>query len=164
VISCGATLGSRAIGTGTSGGLEFAGSTVNYVVTFVLPSGGNHIPGDTRSVRVDCQHRTWSPTLPGGSIHYGGFEVGETYPSDALDGRGAINGTDVRCEAAAWSLLWHTGYPARPVDFHDVRRLCARFDLELPEMFRSHHVPRPLASSTLSSDATTGSGVTWWFP
>ena len=29
------------------------------------------------------------------------FEVGETYPSDALDGRGAINGTDVRCEAAA---------------------------------------------------------------
>ena len=75
--------------------------------------------------------------LRDGSIHYGGFQVGDTYPSDALDGRGSINGVHVRCESPAWSLRWRTGYPARPVDFHDVGRLCARFDLELPDGFSS---------------------------
>jgi lincosamide nucleotidyltransferase A/C/D/E len=81
--------------------------------------------------------------LRDGSIHYGSFEVGETFPSDALDGRGVINGIDVRCEAVAWSLRWHTGYPARPVDFHDVIRLCQRFDLELPEGFSSLQAAQP---------------------
>lgn len=73
--------------------------------------------------------------LRDGSIHYGGFEDGETYPWEALDGRGSINGIDVRCESPGWSLRWHTGYPVRPVDFHDVGRLCEKFDLELPQEF-----------------------------
>lgn len=75
--------------------------------------------------------------LGDGSIHYGGFEVGDTFPPDALDGRGVINGIDVRCEAVAWSLRWHTGYPARPVDVHDVHHLCDRFGLGLPDDFDS---------------------------
>jgi len=75
--------------------------------------------------------------LRGGSIHYGGFEVGETYPSGALEGHGSINGVAVRCESPAWSLRLHTGYPARPVDVHDMVRLCERFGLELPRGFTS---------------------------
>jgi lincosamide nucleotidyltransferase A/C/D/E len=80
--------------------------------------------------------------LSDGSIHYGGYEVGETYPSEALDGRGSINGVEVRCESPAWSVRWHTGYPARSVDFHDVGRLCARFDLELPQGFDASRAAR----------------------
>lgn len=33
----------------------------------------------------------------------------------------------VRCEAAEWAVRWHTGYPPRDVDRHDVSRLCERF-------------------------------------
>jgi lincosamide nucleotidyltransferase A/C/D/E len=82
--------------------------------------------------------------LCAGSIRYGGFEAGETFPADALDGRGAINGVDVRCEAPAWSLR-SSGYPARPADLHDVGRLYERFDLERPEGFTSFQAapPRP---------------------
>jgi hypothetical protein len=60
-----------------------------------------------------------------------------------FDGRGAINGVNVRCEAPAWSLRWHTGYPARPIDFHAVDRLCEMFDLELPQDFGSLEVVPP---------------------
>ena len=81
--------------------------------------------------------------LRDGSIRHGGFEVGETFPSDALDGRGSIKSVDVRCEAPAWSLQWHTGYPARPVDLQDVGRLCERFELELPQGFYSSHTAPP---------------------
>ncbi len=81
--------------------------------------------------------------LRDGSIRYGGFEAGETFPSNALDGRGAINGVDVRCETPAWSLRWHTGYPPRPIDFHDVGRLCERFALERPESCSSLEAAPP---------------------
>lgn len=71
-----------------------------------------------------------------GSIHYGGVETGEIFPASALEGQGAIDGTPVRCETAEWSVRWHTGYVPRPVDHHDVSRLCTRFELELPPGFR----------------------------
>ena len=53
--------------------------------------------------------------------------------AEALAGRGTITGTPVRCEAPEWALRWHTGYPPRPVDRHDVTRLCERFGLPLPD-------------------------------
>jgi lincosamide nucleotidyltransferase A/C/D/E len=72
---------------------------------------------------------------PGGAFHYGSALSGEAFPAEALGGSGTIAGVPVRCESAEWSLRWHTGYTPRPSDRHDVRALCQRFGLPLPEGF-----------------------------
>ena len=74
--------------------------------------------------------------LPDGSIHYGSVVDGYRYPAEALSGRGNIAGRAVRCDAPEWAVRWHTGYPPRPVDRHDVTLLCNRFTIDLPEAFR----------------------------
>ena len=70
-----------------------------------------------------------------GSLHYGSAVDGVAFPSRALAGRGRIAGTAVRCEAAEWAVRWHTGYPPREADHHDVPLLCHRFGIDLPAAF-----------------------------
>lgn len=73
--------------------------------------------------------------LTDGTLHYGSVVDGYVFPADALAGQGSVAGVDVRCEAAEWAVRWHTGYPARAVDRHDVPLLCQRFGVALPEGF-----------------------------
>jgi len=70
-----------------------------------------------------------------GSLHYGSALAGERFPAAALGGAGTVSGVSVRCEAAEWSLRWHTGYPPRDADRHDVLLLCDRFRLALPPAY-----------------------------
>jgi lincosamide nucleotidyltransferase A/C/D/E len=69
-------------------------------------------------------------------IHDGSITGGVVFPSEALCALGVIDGLSVACESPEWALRWHTGYPPRPVDHHDVHRLCERFELEFPEQCR----------------------------
>lgn len=69
-------------------------------------------------------------------VHYGAFDSNEFFPVAALTGQGMIGATRVRCEEAEWAVRWHSGYPLRAVDRHDVPLLCERFALELPEAFQ----------------------------
>lgn len=89
----------------------------------------NFVVHDGEFRRIDLH--LYEP-LADGSFHYGGFETGEIFPDEALAGVGSIGGRTVRCEAAAWSLRWHSGYPARRHDREDMRRLCSRFGFDLP--------------------------------
>lgn len=73
--------------------------------------------------------------LPNGSIHYGSVIDGIAFPAEALSGRGTIAGKAVRCESPEWAVRWHTGYPPRAVDRHDVRLLCERFGIDVPGAF-----------------------------
>jgi lincosamide nucleotidyltransferase A/C/D/E len=103
----------------------------------VLPWPGdrpwNFVLNDGRDLRIDLHfYERADPD----TIHYGAFDGGHVFPAAALDGHGLIGTTDVRCEHPEWSLRWHTGYPPRPVDHHDVPLLCERFALELPQAFR----------------------------
>ena len=91
---------------------------------FVLHDGGG--------LRVDLH--LYEP-LPDGGVHYGSAVDGLTFPGEALQGRGAVAGRPVRCEAAEWAVRWHTEYPARDVDRHDVPLLCERFGIDLPPEF-----------------------------
>ena len=93
---------------------------------FVLHDGGE--------LRMDLH---FHEGLGDGSRHYGSVASGHTFPAEALAGEGSIGGTPVRCEAAAWSVRWHSGYPLRPVDRHDVPLLCGRFGIDLPEEYRA---------------------------
>lgn len=59
--------------------------------------------------------------LTSGYAHYRARLTGEVFPAEALDGIGSIS---VRCETAEWS------------DGDDVKRLCERFAIPVPEAFR----------------------------
>jgi lincosamide nucleotidyltransferase A/C/D/E len=48
---------------------------------------------------------------------------------------GSLDGHVVRCLAPSVQLLFHSGYPARDTDRHDVRLLTARFGLPTPDGF-----------------------------
>jgi lincosamide nucleotidyltransferase A/C/D/E len=106
----------------------------------ILPWPGdrpwNFVLHDGVRLRVDLH---LYETLPDGSLHYGSLVSGVTFPARALAGQGVIAGSAVRCEAPEWAVRWHTGYPPRPVDRHDVPLLCERFGLTLPGAFRLTH-------------------------
>jgi lincosamide nucleotidyltransferase A/C/D/E len=103
----------------------------------VLPVPGdrpwNFVVHDGGHRRVDLH--VYEP-LPPKSCHYGPVTAGEVFPASALCGRGVIAGQAVRCEAAERAVRWHSGYPLRAVDRHDVPLLCARFGLVLPAPYR----------------------------
>lgn len=58
---------------------------------------------------------------------------GLAYEAGGFDGRGTIGGRDVACIGAATSVRYHTGYEVDADDWHDVRLLCERFDLPIPD-------------------------------
>ncbi len=94
----------------------------------------NFVLHDGAELRIDLHLYEW---VDDGSWHYGSVVGGERVPAEALGGHGAISRTSVRCEDATWSVRWHSGYPLRPVDRHDVPLLCERFGIELPEEYRA---------------------------
>jgi lincosamide nucleotidyltransferase A/C/D/E len=104
----------------------------------ILPWPGdrpwNFVLHDGARRRVDLH--LYEP-LPDGSLHYGPVTGGVVFPAEALEGRGSIGGVAVRCEAAEWAVRWHTGYPPRDVDRHDVPLLCRRYGIPLPAGFGS---------------------------
>jgi lincosamide nucleotidyltransferase A/C/D/E len=61
---------------------------------------------------------------------------GVPYMREHLTGRGNIDGYPVRCIAPEWLVKFHTGYEIDENDRHDVRLLCERFGIELPEEYR----------------------------
>ncbi|GAA1605352.1 nucleotidyltransferase domain-containing protein [Actinoplanes couchii] len=86
--------------------------------------------GDRRRVDLHLYER-----LPDGRLHYGSAVDGTVFEAGALGGCGEIAGRRVRCEAPEWAVRWHTGYPPRAADRHDVPLLCARFGIPLPADF-----------------------------
>jgi lincosamide nucleotidyltransferase A/C/D/E len=110
--------------------VAYAGVGVDRIFPWPGDRPWNFVLHDGARLRVDLH--LWEP-LPDGSLHYGSVVNGVAFPAEALSGRGTIAGTPVRCEAAEWAVRWHTGYPPRGVDRRDVRLLCERFGIDLPE-------------------------------
>lgn len=66
----------------------------------------------------------------------GSNKGGVPYIADHLCGEGVILGTRVRCVPPKWLVEFHTGYTVDQTDWHDVRLLCARFGIKVPEDYR----------------------------
>jgi lincosamide nucleotidyltransferase A/C/D/E len=62
---------------------------------------------------------------------------GVEYHWDSLQGEGVILGHRVRCIPPDWLVDFHSGYDLDHNDYHDVRLLCEKFDLPLPDEFSS---------------------------
>jgi lincosamide nucleotidyltransferase A/C/D/E len=110
---------------------------VRVGVDRLYPWGGdrpwNFVVHDGARRRIDLH---LYESLSADELYYGGVRTGEAFPAAALAGHGVIGGHLVRCEAPEWALRWHTGYPPRPEDHHDIPRLCDRFGLQHPPAFR----------------------------
>jgi lincosamide nucleotidyltransferase A/C/D/E len=93
---------------------------------FVLADkAGNEI--DVHVIEID-QH---------GDGIYGPRANGEMYPASSLTGTGKICGQSVRCVSAEWSLKFHSGYKLKEKDYRDMTALCRKFDLELPDEYKT---------------------------
>lgn len=92
----------------------------------------NFVLHDGDRLRVDLH---LYELLADARVHYGSVTDPYVFPAEALAGRGSVAGVEVRCESAEWAVRWHTGYPPRFQDRHDVPRLCSRFGITLPEGF-----------------------------
>jgi lincosamide nucleotidyltransferase A/C/D/E len=68
------------------------------------------------------------------------WEADLTYPREALEGRGMIESTPVRCLSAMMQVVTHTGYALQAKDLQDLHLLHERFGVAyLPE--QSRHFP-----------------------
>lgn len=60
---------------------------------------------------------------------------GVPYPPDSLNGCGSIASYPVKCITPEWMVKFHSGYQIDDNDYRDVKALCQRFGIELPEEY-----------------------------
>ena len=77
-------------------------------------------------------------------VHVFGFNdagknvYGTKYHKDSLTGAGKINDQTIRCIDPKWMVQFHTRHKLSDTDRHDVRLLCTKFDIPLPEEHKEH--------------------------
>lgn len=88
----------------------------------------NFVLVDAQGSRLDVHSYTLDAA--GNNIH------GVPYTAEQLAGEGFINGQLVRCISPEWLVKFHTGYELDINDYRDVRALCDRFGIPLPDEHR----------------------------
>jgi len=89
----------------------------------------NFVLGDDAGHRIDFHVIDFDAE---GNGMLGPPEYGDVYPAGSLTGVGVIDGREVGCVTPEWQVRFHTGYTVDDGDWHDVSRLCARFDIPIP--------------------------------
>jgi lincosamide nucleotidyltransferase A/C/D/E len=87
----------------------------------------NFVLVDEAGRRLDVH----SYTLDAAGLNVGGV----AYSGEQLTGRGVIGGYPVHCISPEWLVKFHTGYELDDNDWHDVRLLCDRFRIPLPDEY-----------------------------
>lgn len=117
------------------------GRDVQELVAFLRSRGYEDVPqddtrswnfvlGDATGCEVDIHVITMDDN---GNGIYGPPENGQYYPAEALSGRGRIGGRAVRCMTPEYQVANRSGYVLQKKDISDVRRLCRRFELPMPD-------------------------------
>ncbi len=121
----------RAAAVAALGSLGFALTVDEWPVRFVL--------ADPTDRRVDFHPITFD--TDGGGLQQQPSGPPFRYPPEGFSGTGTIAGETVRCLTPDVQLLCHAGYEPDANDRHDVRLLCTRFGLPLPERYRVRSDP-----------------------
>jgi GNAT superfamily N-acetyltransferase len=99
-----------------------------------VPSGGswscNFVLADDQAHRIDVHSFEIDSS--------GENTFGVAYRAEHLTGAKMIGGFQVRCVAPDWMVKFHTGYPLDKNDFLDVKSLCEKFEIEMPEEHRAY--------------------------
>ena len=94
----------------------------------------NFVLGDDSGHEVDFHVIVRDATGRGA---YGPAADGDAYPAAALAGTGTIGGRKVVCITPEWLVQFHLGYEPTAKDVADVAALCRRFEIPLPDAYRS---------------------------
>lgn len=92
------------------------------------------VAGDEAGHRIDVHTVTFD--AEGGGLQPQPDGTAFRYPPDGFKWTGTIAGQRLPCLSPETQLLCHLGYEPDEDDRHDVRLLCARFGLELPQAYR----------------------------
>lgn len=95
----------------------------------------NFVLGDDKGRLLDIHSCTFDSV----GTHIFGVE----YPYDSLRGTGFINGIPVNCITPDWLVKFHTGYELDENDYHDVKLLCKKFGIEIPEEYDEFGIKEP---------------------
>jgi len=87
----------------------------------------NFVMGDEEGRRIDVHSFEFD--------HEKNRIFGVNYPFDSLGGSGMIEKTPVQCITPEWLVKFHTGYPPDKNDYRDVKALCKKFNILLPEEY-----------------------------
>lgn len=87
----------------------------------------NFVLGDDQGHQIDIHSYTFD--VNGNNI------FGVAYEPKHLTGRGSINGYPVKCIPPDVMVEFHSGYEVDEDDFHDVKALCEKFNIQLPEEY-----------------------------
>ncbi len=87
----------------------------------------NFVLGDEQGHLIDFHSCTFDSE--GNNI------FGVKYPFESLQGSGIIADFPVRCVPPDWLVKFHSGYELDENDYQDVKLLCRKFDIPLPEDF-----------------------------
>ncbi|MEW5938812.1 MAG: aminoglycoside nucleotidyltransferase [Chloroflexota bacterium] len=87
----------------------------------------NFVLGDDQGHEIDFHSCTFDEA--------GNHIFGVKYPFDSWTGSGSINGFRVKCISPKWMVKFHTGYKLDENDYRDVKALCRKFGLEIPEEY-----------------------------
>ena len=68
---------------------------------------------------------------------YGPKENGQMYPASSLKGEGQIGGQEVKCISPEDMVKFHSGYELKEKDYKDVKAICERFGIPLPDEYRA---------------------------
>ena len=94
-------------------------------------------------IRRDSEYNVVLVDKKGREIDYHAFITddaghivgGIAYPDASLTGTGSINGQIVRCISPEYMVKFHSGYELKEKDFQDVRAICDKFNIELPQEY-----------------------------
>ncbi len=88
----------------------------------------NFVLGDDKGHEVDVHSYTFD--TDGNNI------FGVAYEPRHLTGTGTINGYPVKCIPAEVMVEFHSGYELDENDYHDVKAICERFNIPLPDEYK----------------------------
>jgi lincosamide nucleotidyltransferase A/C/D/E len=113
--------------------------------------GCNFVLGDDQGRRIDV-HSFEIDTS-------GENSFGVAYRAEHLTGVGMIDGYQVRCVPPEWMVKFHTGYPLDKRDFLDVKALCEKFEITMPEEHQAYW--RSLAENIIKGETTRDRDAIW---
>jgi aminoglycoside N3'-acetyltransferase len=87
----------------------------------------NFVMGDEMGRLIDFHTYTFDEN--------GQLTFGLDYPPESLTGSGTVAGVPVRCITPEWMVKFHSGYELDQGDYHDVRLLCEKFGIPLPDEY-----------------------------
>jgi len=88
----------------------------------------NFVMRDTLGHEIDFHTYTFD--------EHGNNIYGIEYAPEHLTGIGVLNGREVKTINPEWMVKFHTGYELDEDDYHDVKLLCNKFELIIPDEYK----------------------------